>query len=186
MLILSLCDFSGVWSQPYENAGYQVVRLDLQTGDDIRLLPSVDVPVHGILAAPPCTCFTASGAQYWPAKDADGRTLQGLAVVDACLRQVALCRPDWWVLENPVGRLRRWLGPPAYVFDPCDFGDPWTKKTLLWGRFKPPFKSDRIAPFNYGKSGNWCEMLGSWDAQCKMIKSVTPPGFARAFFEANP
>lgn len=29
--------------------------------------------VYGILAAPPCTDFAGSGAQYWPKKDIDGR-----------------------------------------------------------------------------------------------------------------
>ena len=30
--------------------------------------------VYGILAAPPCTDFAGSGAQYWKTKDEDGRT----------------------------------------------------------------------------------------------------------------
>lgn len=36
--ILSLCDYSGVWSEPYAVAGYDVVRIDLQDGQDVRLL----------------------------------------------------------------------------------------------------------------------------------------------------
>lgn len=70
---------------------------------------------------PPCTAFAGSGAQYWKAKDGDGRTLEGLALVDACLRVVAVTKPRWWVLENPVGRLKRWLGPSSFSFNPCDF-----------------------------------------------------------------
>ena len=64
--------------------------------------------------------------------------LDGLAVVDACLRAVAVYRPTWWALENPIGRLKDYLGDPAFRFDPCDFGDPWTKRTWLWGHFTPP------------------------------------------------
>ncbi len=51
--ILSLCDYTGNWSQPYVEAGYDVVRVDLQHGGDVRLLQKDTSPVHGILAAPP-------------------------------------------------------------------------------------------------------------------------------------
>ena len=50
--ILSLCDYTGNWSQPYYEAGYDVVRIDLQHGGDVRLLERDTKPVHGILAAP--------------------------------------------------------------------------------------------------------------------------------------
>src|SRR5208282_1856863 len=96
-----------------------------------------DFPIHGILAAPPCDHFAVSGARWWADKGEDA-VLAGLAIVDACLRAVAIYRPEWWALENPVGRLNRWLGPPAWSFDPCDFGDPYTKRTNLWGHFTPP------------------------------------------------
>lgn len=100
--ILSLCDYSGAWSQPYVDAGYEVVRIDLQNnGQDVRLLQRED-NVHGILAAPPCTCFASSGAR-WERSDAD--MIEALSVVDACIRIAWACKPKWWVLENPVGKL---------------------------------------------------------------------------------
>jgi site-specific DNA-cytosine methylase len=129
--LLSLCDYTGNWSRPYSRAGYRVIVIDLKNGDDVRLMEHINVPIHGILAAPPCTAFTTSGAQYWKKKDRSGETLEGIAIVDACLRAVALYQPNFWALENPVGRLRRWLGPPTFTFNPCDFGDPYTKRTLL-------------------------------------------------------
>lgn len=183
-MVLSLCDYSGAWSQPYADAGYQVVRLDLKHGQDVRLT-EYQGRVRGILAAPPCTAFAGSGAQYWKAKDADGRTLEGLAIVDACLRMVAVCRPTWWALENPVGRLRRWLGPPRMAFDPCDYGDPYTKRTLLWGDFQEPAKSP-VEPERVCSQGSWIMRLGGSSERTKTLRSMTPPGFARAFFQANP
>lgn len=59
--ILSLCDYSGSWSQPYVDAGYDVIRIDLQRdGKDVRLLEKMD-GVHGILAAPPMYLFCFFG-----------------------------------------------------------------------------------------------------------------------------
>lgn len=183
--ILSLCDYSGVWSRPYEQAGYEVIRVDLQHGQDVRLLTFPGV-VHGILAAPPCRVFCRPGARLWEQWGDEG-LCEGLAIVDACLRFVALCEPVWWCLENPPGRLDKWLGPPAFGFHPCDFGDPWTKHTYLWGRFKTPEKRP-VAPEEYpdhlppGRRDRTSRMSSS----ARNERAETPPGFARAFFEANP
>lgn len=187
--ILSLCDHSGAWSRPYAGAGYEVVRVDLQDGQDVRLL---EYPgrVHGILAAPPCDHFALSGARWWKGKG-EAAILEGLAVVDACLRLVATCHPEWWVLENPVGRLRRWLGPPAFTFDPCDYGDAYRKRTHLWGHFTPPLPlwsggNQSVDPVRICSQGSWVQKLGGRSERTKRLRSVTPDGFAAAFFLANP
>lgn len=179
--ILSLCDHSGSWSQPYRDAGYDVMQLDLKLGHDVRLLSKPEARIHGILAAPPCTHFARSGAPHWATKG-EAAILEGLSVVDACLRIVTVCRPEWWVLENPIGRLKDYLGEPAFRFDPCDFGDPYTKRTWLWGDFTPPLPI--LSP--------WCVAvhphLGDITTKKRSTsgRSITPQGFARAFFDANP
>jgi hypothetical protein len=188
--ILSLCDHTGAWSRPYEEAGYEVVRVDLLDGRDVRLLKRLDTPVHGILAAPPCTHFARSGAWKW-AEKGEAALLEGLAVVDACLRAVAIYRPAWWCLENPIGRLQDYLGPPAWKFDPCDYGDSFTKRTWLWGDFTPPTplfsaQARKAVPVTLaGRAGgrDRTTLLSSRD---KVGRSATPPGFAMAFFEVNP
>lgn len=186
-IILDLCGGTGSWSKPYRDAGYDVRIVTIPAHDVRTFVPPPNV--HGILAAPPCTHFTNSGAQYWKAKDQDGRTLADLEILTACIRIVAMSKPKWWALENPVGRMRRWMGPPAFKFDPCDFGDAYTKKTLLWGDFTIPEKNpvepvfvtmkngDRYSPIN-AKTGGRSE-------RSKEIRSMTPQGFARAFFKAN-
>lgn len=91
-----------------------------------------------------------------------------------------MTRPVWWALENPVGRLRTYLGDPTLIFNPCDFGDPYTKKTLLWGNFTLP-KYNRVAP----TEGSKMHRLGPSPERAR-LRSMTPQGFANAFFEANP
>lgn len=177
-LVLDLCGGTGSWSKPYAEAGYDVRVIDLP--DDVRLMPIPRVPVHGILAAPPCTYFCRM--RMCRGRPDDETFRDALSIVDACLRFVAICQPKWWALENPEGYLVEWLGHANLKFDPCDFGDPWTKQTWLWGHFKEPKQ-------------NWVEPEGPWIHRKKgsrgVAKSddqnaVTPPGFARAFFEANP
>lgn len=181
-IILDLCGGTGSWSAPYFDAGYDV-RVVTLPDFDVRLYKPPS-GVYGILAAPPCTHFSSSGAQYWHKKDADGRTLNGLAIVDACMRIILISTPIFWALENPVGRLRRWIGPPRFMFDPCDFGDPYTKKTLLWGEFNIPIKTP-VKPVKVCRQGSWVQKLGGSSEKTKMLRSITPPGFAKAFFEAN-
>lgn len=182
-VVLSLCDFTGNWARPYFDAGYDVRLVDLKHGEDVRLMHLPTEPVHGILAAPPCTVFANSGAR-WPRTDDEIR--EGLSIVDACLRIVTMCKPTWWALENPVGKLRRYLGPPTCTFHPCDFGDEYTKKTLLWGNFAPPIPDSMFTSTRsvYPTLGSKMHLLPP-SAERQALRSATPMGFAKAFFEAN-
>jgi len=175
-IILDLCGGTGAWSKPYRDAGYDVRIID---GDlDVRLFRKLIRDVHGILAAPPCTHFAGSGARWWEEKGKNA-LLDGLSVVDACLRIVFISRPRFWCLENPVGRLNRYIGDPVMYFDPCDYGDPYTKKTVLWGNFNIPKKSP-VKPTEGSKMH-----LYPPSKDRAALRSITPAGFAKAFFEAN-
>lgn len=185
--ILSLFDYSGNWSRPYKEAGYDVYQFDIKLGLDILEITYDDIVnknVYGILAAPPCTDFAGSGAQYWKAKDADGRTEASLKLIDKVLEIVSWF-PDlkFWALENPVGRLQKLrpqLGAPWY-FQPHWYGDPWTKKTGLWGKFNRDLPRNDVEP----DPNSWIMKLGGKSERTKELRSMTPPGFAKAFFEAN-
>lgn len=189
--LLSLFDFSGAWSAPYREAGWNVVQVGKKNGHDIM---TFDYKTHehfnGILAAPPCTDFSNSGAQYWPAKDADGRTAHSVMLVRKALEIVEYFSPDFWALENPLGRIEQCvpeLGKPSYWFHPSDYGERYTKRTYLWGRFTPP-----MPLFTGGAIGtpvpvneNFIMKLGGKSERTKELRSVTPAGFSKAFYIAN-
>lgn len=199
-VVIDLCGGTGSWSKPYRDAGYMVRVVDPATdlpkpwGNRItvfellyalrhNLSAHADLIGCGLLMAPPCTAFSGSGARWWKGKDASGETAQGVAVVRQCLEIKSILRPRWWALENPVGRIARLvpeLGKWRYSFQPNNHGDPYTKRTLLWGEFNTPARND-VEPTEGGKI--W-RMAPSPDRAKK--RSITPSGFARAFFEANP
>lgn len=204
--ILSLFDYSGNWSGFYRAAGYHVIQQDIKHGQDIfeDTLPAAIAdsiegnPIHGILSAVPCTDFSGSGARWWKEKenipaDYDSRDVAFENTVDmsigfakATLFIVELFNPVWWVVENPVGRLHNLvpeIGKPKMYFNPCDFGDPYTKKTALYGKFNTNLKRDPVYPT--GGSKMW-RLYGGKSDRTKEMRSATPLGFARAFFEANP
>ena len=190
-MIYSFFDYSGEWSRPYRENGYIVIQIDKKYGLDIFTVNKPAVRVYGVLAAPECTDFAGSGAQYWGKKDADGRTFVSLAQVNFTLKFIHLVNPDFWALENPVGRLNNLvpeLGEP-FRFDPCDYGDPWTKRTCLYGHFNIPEKHPVEPEFVYASNGDRYSKIhmktGGKSERTKEIRSITPPGFARAFYEAN-
>jgi hypothetical protein len=194
-VILSLFDYSGRWSKPYrDNAEYDVHQVDIKLGINLLELQIEDLPfdnVYGILAAPPCTDFAGSGAQYWKIKDEDGRTTESLRLIDKTLELVGYYNPAFWVLENPVGRLptlRPVLGKPFY-FNPNEFAgyspepgrDCYTKKTGIWGKFIKPEK----LPLPVSTEGSWIMKLGGKSERTKELRSMTPLGFAYAFYKYN-
>ena len=192
-IILDLCGGTGSWSKPYKEAGYDVRVITIPEWD-VRLFPSkpsicsrlpsefISIEdyqkVYGILAAPVCTMFSSSGAKY---SRTDEQIIEALSLVDACIRIITTLRPLFWAMENPVGKLRKWIGPPVMKFHPCDYGDPYTKRTLIWGKFNTPAKNP-VVPTDGSKL--W-KMYGGKSEKTKEMRSITPPGFAKAFFEAN-
>ena len=39
-------------------------------------------------------------------------------MVDVVFRLVVLYKPNFWFIENPVGKLSRYLGTPSFSFHP--------------------------------------------------------------------
>ncbi len=191
-IILDLCGGTGSWSRPYKEAGYDVRLITLPDNDVCTYEPPENV--YGVLAAPPCTEFAVSGAAWWKSKPPEKLEL-GLRIVDACLDIIKQVNPKFWALENPVGRLKRLryerLGEPSLIFNPCDYGDPYTKRTLLWGNFKQlkknPVEPEFVILPKSGKrmSPNHFKSFAMKPKERAEYRSITPTGFARAFFEAN-
>lgn len=191
-VIYDLCGGSGNWSQPYKDDGYIVRLIDVRNGKDVRWLKKINEPIHGILAAPPCTAFSKVGNRYWKEKDLDGRTLEALSVLDACIRFIFLSKCLWWSLENPSGRISSFLGPSVMTFQPYQYGDPYTKLTCLWGVFNPPEKNP-VEPIKSESNENSIDRYIQDVRGIKLtvknrafLRSETPPGFAESFFKANP
>jgi hypothetical protein len=157
--------------------------------------------VYGILAAPPCTEFSQVKNEKLP-RDIEG----ALKIVTACKKIINRCNPVFWALENPAGRLKDFIGIPSFVFQPWEFSDAWTKKTHIWGVFNRPVKickkyEDAPQLNLYKRPGrnkvnfvwlhksaikNIPQLAGYNPKTDADFRAITPPGFAKAFYEANP
>jgi len=180
-VILDLCSGErGNWSSPYQENGYTVFLIDVIHGFDARLFKKPDYPVYGILAAPPCTHTSYSGARWW-AEKGEAALLEALSIADACIRLVMFTKPVFWCLENPAGRLQDYYGDPVIKFNPYDFGDNYTKETWLWGEFNIPTP---VALINGAIDKKRIHYMAKSEKRGS-LRSITPSGFARAFYEAN-
>ena len=196
-VVLSLFDRTGAWSLPWEQAGYQVYRFDIQNDPEVGDVNNFSteffndwfssfegMDVYAILAACPCTDFASSGARHFAAKDESGATVRSVELVRQTLATIEYFAPAVWALENPVGRIEKLTGLPPWrmSFDPNHFGDPYTKKTLLWGRFDADLP---VAPVEPTEGSKMHSQYGGSSIKTKNARSVTPEGFAYSFFMAN-
>lgn len=207
-IILDLCGGTGAWSNFYKENGYDVRVITLPDYDVLTYEPPENV--YGILAAPPCTMFSIARNDTTAKIKRDMR--KGMETVNACLRIIHTCLYDkyrvneglkFWALENPhSGYLKRFLGSPPFIFDPSEYGDNHSKKTALWGMFNEPKKTTGKLLVAKGDENNYVKSVEKFFDQKKhlipegyrektglsmrtVVRSITPQGFAKAFYEAN-
>lgn len=135
-IILHLCADIGSDSWFYANHDeYEVIKVGKDIGVENYNPPET---VYGVIANPVCTEFSFA---KWANNLGDGDVEEGMFLVNHCLRIIKQCNPVFWVIENPAtGRLKEFLGAPKLVYQPYEYGSPWTKKTALWGNFNTPAK----------------------------------------------
>jgi hypothetical protein len=186
-IILDLCGGTGSWSKPYQEAGYDVRVITLPENDVRLYVPPQNV--YGVLAATPCDEFSI--AKHFHGKGKYSHDFaKGLEVCAACCRIILTSNPAFWVIENPAnGMLRKWLGEPAFEFNPWQYGDNYQKSTALWGNFNIPSPTVINKPVGMKKFSMllskeiFPEYYGVYSRQER--RAITPPGFAKAFFQAN-
>lgn len=209
--LLSLFDYTGNWSLPYLEAGWNVIRIDkkIKNPDGFSLfnkdIGKIDgdwmyenifenyETVDGILAAPPCDDFAVSGAKHWAGKAKPKPTLfpfdrleHFIHLTKQTLRIIDICNPEFYSIENPVGRIKKLIPEigDAWFFQPYWYGDAYSKKTGLYGKFNKPKPTNIVTPVKYSY-GSKTQRYGGKSERTKELRSITPLGFARAFYSVN-
>lgn len=202
-IILDLCGGTGSWSKPYKDAGYDVRVITLPEHNVLEwplVLSRMKIQpemIYGVLAAPPCTMFSRARTTAKTPRDFES----AMKVVTACLELiwwVQFKNPfglKFWAMENPAGHLQRFMGKPPFKFQPYDFGDRHSKETFIWGNFNEPKKNPiKLNEEEILRSRNNTRILPPVpadyvvDGKMKPVqirRSITPQGFAQAFFKAN-
>jgi len=136
MKILVACEESQAVTKELRKLGHEAYSCDILAcsgghpewhlqGDVVKQL---DKGWDMMIAFPPCTHLTVSGARHFKAKQADGRQQQGIdffmQMINAPIEKIAV--------ENPIGIMSTVYRKPDQVIQPYFFGDGFTKTTCLW------------------------------------------------------
>lgn len=135
MRVLVACEFSGVVRRAFHKRGHDAWSCDLLPSEDLSC-NHVQGDVRGLLmsdwdmliAFPPCTHLSVSGARWWPAKRKDGR--QEAAV--SFFMELAKQSIPKIAIENPIGLMSTRYRKPDQIIQPWQFGHGETKATCLW------------------------------------------------------
>lgn len=135
MRVLVACEYSGRVREAFRRRGHDAWSCDLLDSED-----ESDHHLKGsvwnwigegwdlMIAHPPCTDLSVSGARHFAEKIADGRQAAALKFVqdlmDAPVDKIAI--------ENPISVISSKIRKPDQIIQPWHFGHPETKSTCLW------------------------------------------------------
>lgn len=177
MKVLIACEYSGAVRDAFIRAGHDAMSCDLLPTDASG--PHYQGDVFDIIgngwdlmvAHPPCTHLSVSGARHFAAKRADGRQQ---AAVDFFM---ALANADisCIAIENPVCIMSSLWRKPNQIIQPWQFGHGETKATCLWLKGLPKLTPTNIVS---GRADRIHKMPPSPDRW--KLRSTTYQGIADA------
>jgi site-specific DNA-cytosine methylase len=149
--VLVACEYSGRVREAFRARGHDAWSCDLLPSEDgspyhqhyqgdvlslLRSVPRWDL----MIAHPPCTHLSVSGARHFEEKRADGRQQEAIdffmALTRAPIPRIAI--------ENPVCIMSSVWREPDQIIQPWQFGHGETKATCLWLKGLPPLRPTKI------------------------------------------
>ena len=189
MKVLVACEYSGIVREAFASKGHDAWSCDLLPTDQPSnkhiqgdVLEIINNDWDLIIAHPPCTHLSVSGAARWAEKVADGRQQAAIKFVEDIWN--ANC--PFIAIENPVGALssRSKLGKATQYIQPYEFGHAEQKKTGLWLKGLPKLVPTDVVdvsnlPDNQRQRLHYLPpSKDRWK-----LRSLTFPGIAKAMAE---
>jgi len=148
MRVLIACEFSGVVRDAFIGGGHEAMSCDLLPTEtlgphyqgDVRDV--LDYPWDLMIAHPPCTHLSVSGARHFADKRMDGRQQSAVSF----FMRLAKADIPRIAIENPVCIMSTLWRKPDQTIQPWEFGHGETKATCLWLKGLPPLQPTDIVP----------------------------------------
>jgi hypothetical protein len=147
MLVLIACEESGTVRDAFIAAGHEAISCDLvesrvpgphYKGDVFNI---IHYPFDLMIAHPPCTHLSVSGAKHFAEKKLDGRQHEGVSFFMRLIKESR--HIPMIAIENPICIMSRLYRKPDQIIQPWQFGHGETKATCLWLKNLP-----RLQPTN--------------------------------------
>jgi len=172
MRVLVACEFSGIVRDAFAKRGHDAWSCDLlpteREGNHIQ----DDVLLHLgdgwdlMIAHPPCTHLSASGARWF--KNKQKEQMEAIAffmeLVNAPIDRIAV--------ENPVGIMSTVYRKPDQIIQPWQFGHGETKATCLWLKNLPLLKPTDIVEGRYARVHREPPSINRWKNRSRTLVGI--------------
>ena len=147
MRVLVACEYSGTVRDAFIRAGHYAASCDILPSEsplgDHYQCDIMDIIDHGwdlMIAHPPCTFMSNAGAcRMYPQKGiVDPERLKKAMDAKEFFMKLLDAPIPMICIENPKPLNIVGLPPETQIIQPWMFGEPYTKKTLLWLKNLPP------------------------------------------------
>lgn len=177
MKVLVACEYSGAVRDAFIARGHEAISCDLLPTDvpgphyqgDVRDL--LHYPFDLMVAHPPCTHLSVSGARHFEAKRLDGR--QHAAV--SFFMMLARAPIPMIAIENPVCIMSSLWRKPDQTIQPWMFGHGETKATCLWLKGLPALVPTNVVEGREARVHRLPPTADRWK-----LRSATYQGIAQA------
>ena len=175
--VLVACEYSGAVRDAFLARGHEAMSCDLLPTDadgphycgDVRDV--MEYPWDLMIAHPPCTHLSVSGAKHFQEKRKDGRQQSAVSF----LMMLARSPIPRIAIENPVCIMSSMWRKPDQIIHPWQFGHGETKATCLWLKNLPKLEPTEIVE---GREQRIFKMPPSADRW--KLRSATYAGIAQA------
>ena len=132
MKVLIACEYSGTVRDAFLNLGHDAISCDILPSDSVGphycgdVLDILDDGWDMMIAHPPCTHLSVSGARWFKGKVEEQKEAIAffLMLANADIPRIAI--------ENPIGVMSTRYRKPDQYIHPWEYGHGETKKTCLW------------------------------------------------------
>ena len=179
MRILVACEESQAVTVEFRNRGIEAWSCDILPASGPMPQYHIQGDVVGvmddgwdcIIAFPPCTHLSSSGAKWFEQKRQDGRQQEGINF----FMRFAAHPCERIAIENPIGIMSSVWRKPDQVIQPWQFGHGETKATCLWLKGLPKLEPTDVVE---GREPRMHRLPPTPDRA--QLRSKTYPGIAKA------
>ena len=175
MRVLVACEYSGRVRAAFRALGHDAWSSDLLEAEDGSrfhlqgdVLPQLRDGWDLLIAHPPCTHLSVSGARHFVAKRADGRQQEAidffLTLAHAPVPRIAI--------ENPVCIMATVWRRPDQVIQPWQFGHGETKATCLWLKGLPPLRPTQIVAGREARVHRMPQSANRWKERSRTYEGI--------------
>lgn len=174
MKVLVACEYSGAVRDAFIAQGHDAISCDLlptespgphYQGDVFDI---IDYPFDLMIAHPPCTHLSVSGARHFATKKMDGRQHTAVSffmkLIKADIPMIAV--------ENPVCIMSSLYRKPEQIIQPWQFGHGETKATCLWLKGLPNLTPTNIVDGRENRVHRMPPSENRWKERSKTYQGI--------------